>query len=99
MSYLAIVLTVLTALFVGAPVAQASDCYRSRYSSYRRYAPPQRYVSARLTVANRRGYWRTRPSYTYVRGYTPRYSRFVRVYSSQPYRVVNRYVAYGRTCY
>jgi hypothetical protein len=93
MSYLAIVLTLLTVLSVGAPAVQAHECYRSGYSSYRRPA------GVRFVAASRRAYWRTRPTYTYVRAYYPRYPRVVRVYSYQPYPVVSRYVVYRRTWY
>jgi hypothetical protein len=88
---LAIVLTGLTALSVGAPVAQAHGWDRCNSSAYRRYVARRRLANLRF-VATRRVYSRARPDYVYVRRYYP---RVVRTY---PYRSV-RLVAYGRTCY
>jgi hypothetical protein len=99
MKHLAIVLTLFTVLSAGAPVAGAHGRYRSYYSPYRGYAVPRSQISVGFTVTSGRSYWRTRPSYAYVRrSYSP-YSRVVRVYRYQPYPVVNRYVVYRRSCY
>jgi hypothetical protein len=92
---LAIVLTAVTTLATGVPVAQAHGWGGSGYYAYRGYVPQRRVVSFRFAAG--RTYWRTRPRYAYVRRYSPYYRRVVRY---RPYRAgfVDRFVVYRRSC-